>query len=163
MGRVRENATYEDLMKVPDIMVAELIEGELYAWPRPARPHARAASRLGMKIGSAFDIGETGPGGWWIVVEPELHFVRNVLVPDIAGWKRDRAGISRRRQMRDCARLGLRDPLAINGACRSREEASDLRARGSAVGLDHRSGRADARSETLDEWSVSRRCAPRRR
>jgi len=90
MGRVRENATYEDLMKVPDIMVAELIEGELYAWPRPARPHARAASPLGMKIGSAFDIGETGPGGWWIVVEPELHFVRNVRVPDIAGWKRDR-------------------------------------------------------------------------
>jgi Uma2 family endonuclease len=90
MGRVRGNATYEDLIQVPDIMVAELIDGELYAWPRPARPHARAASRLGMKIGSAFDLGETGPGGWWIIVEPELHFARNVLVPDIGGWKRDR-------------------------------------------------------------------------
>ena len=90
MARVRENATYEDLIKVPDIMVAELIEGELYAWPRPARSHARAASRLGMIIGPPYDLGQGGPGGWWIVVEPELHFGRNVLVPDLGGWKRDR-------------------------------------------------------------------------
>jgi len=90
MGRVRENATYEDLVKVPDIMVAELIEGELYAWPRPARPHARAASRLNMIIGPPYDLGDGGPGGWWIVYEPELHIGRNVLVPDIAGWRRDR-------------------------------------------------------------------------
>ena len=90
MGRVRENATYEDLIKVPDIMVAELIDGELYAWPRPAKPHARAASRLGMKIGSAFDLAEGGPGGWWIVFEPELHLGRNVVVPDIGGWRKER-------------------------------------------------------------------------
>jgi len=90
MARVRQNATYEDLIRVPDTMVAELIDGELYAWPRPARPHAKAAARLGMKVGSAFDLGETGPGGWWIVDEPELHFGRNVLVPDLGGWRRDR-------------------------------------------------------------------------
>ncbi|MGZ5444798.1 MAG: hypothetical protein ACXW5J_24235 [Thermoanaerobaculia bacterium] len=41
-ARVREEATYEDLLKVPENMVAELIEGELYASPRPAGPHTNA-------------------------------------------------------------------------------------------------------------------------
>ncbi|MCA1733789.1 MAG: Uma2 family endonuclease, partial [Acidobacteria bacterium] len=37
-----------------------------------------------------FHWGRSGPGGWWIWFEPELHFGGNVLVPDIAGWKRER-------------------------------------------------------------------------
>ena len=88
--RVRENATYADLIKVPDTMVAEIIEGELYAWPRPAGPHARFASAVSMDIGSAYDRGRGGPGGWWILFEPELHLGRHVIVPDLAGWRRER-------------------------------------------------------------------------
>ncbi|HUR81750.1 MAG TPA: Uma2 family endonuclease [Thermoanaerobaculia bacterium] len=87
---VREHATYEDLMKVPDNMVAELIEGELYASPRPAGPHSRASSRLGFVLGPPFDLARGGPGGWWILDEPELHLGHNVLVPDLAGWRRER-------------------------------------------------------------------------
>jgi Uma2 family endonuclease len=89
-ARLREHATYEDLVNVPENMVAELIEGELYASPRPAGPHTRAASALGFVLGPPFHFGNGGPGGWWILDEPELHFDRNVLVPDLAGWRKER-------------------------------------------------------------------------
>ena len=89
-ARVREHATYEDLLQVPDNMVAELIEGELYVSPRPAGAHTNAASALGFFLGPPFHFGRGGPGGWWIFDEPELHFGRNVLVPDLAGWRRER-------------------------------------------------------------------------
>lgn len=41
-------ATYEDLEKVPDIMVAEIVDGELHASPRPAQRHASVTSSLGV-------------------------------------------------------------------------------------------------------------------
>ena len=87
---VQRPATYDDLLRVPDHLVAEIIDGELYTNPRPAMPHARATSSLGAIISSAFDLGTQGPGGWWILDEPELHFSDDVLVPDIAGWRRER-------------------------------------------------------------------------
>jgi Uma2 family endonuclease len=31
-----------------------------------------------------------GPGGWWILDEPELHLGEQVVVPDLAGWRRER-------------------------------------------------------------------------
>jgi Uma2 family endonuclease len=45
-----------------------------------------------MQIGTPYYHGLGGPGGWWIVDEPEIHFVRDVevLVPDVAGWRRKR-------------------------------------------------------------------------
>ena len=66
-------ATYEDLMKVPDTMVAEIVDAELYATPRPALPHAHVTSALGVLIGGPYHHGRGGPGGWWILDEPELH------------------------------------------------------------------------------------------
>src|SRR5258706_15825319 len=86
----RKRATYDDLVKVPENMVAELIDGDLYAWPRPAGPHARFSSALGMDIGPPYDRGKGGPGGWWILYEPELHLGPNIVVPDLAGWRRER-------------------------------------------------------------------------
>lgn len=83
-------ATYEDLERVPDIMVAEIVDGELHATPRPALRHAVAGSSLGVLIGAPYHHGRGGPGGWWILDEPELHFGKNVLVPDVAGWRRER-------------------------------------------------------------------------
>jgi len=83
-------ATYEDLVKLPDNLVAEIIGGELHASPRPAPPHARAGSTLGVVLGGPFDFGRGGPGGWWLFDEPELHLGADVLVPDLAGWKRER-------------------------------------------------------------------------
>src|SRR5689334_13485964 len=86
----QRRATYEDLLAVPDHLVAELIHGVLHTYPRPALPHARAASRLGMDLGGPFDRGRGGPGGWIILDEPELHLHGDVLVPDLAGWRRER-------------------------------------------------------------------------
>ena len=78
------------LLKVPDIMVAEIVDGELHAMPRPAPRHAHAWSILTVLIGEPYDQGHGGPGGWWILGEPELHLGGNVLVPDMAGWRRAR-------------------------------------------------------------------------
>lgn len=86
-------ATYEDLLKVPDHLVAEIVDGELFTSPRPASRHARASSILGSEITQKFDRGDGGPGGWWIVDEPELHLGSDVLVPDIAGWRKERMPI----------------------------------------------------------------------
>jgi len=83
-------ATYEDLVKLPDNLVAEIVDGELHATPRPAIGHSRAGSSLGIAIGGPYDHGHEGPGGWWILDEPELHVSGDVLVPDLAGWRRTR-------------------------------------------------------------------------
>src|SRR5689334_23969310 len=84
-------ATVADLSRVPEHLVGELLAGELFATPRPAPRHARAASALGFEL-SPFDrgTGGPGPGGWIILDEPELHLGADVLVPDLAGWHRDR-------------------------------------------------------------------------
>lgn len=87
---MRQPATYEDLLKVPEHMVAEIIDGELITSPRPAFRHARATGRLYSQVAGLFDEGDGGPGGWWIVIEPELHLRRDILVPDIAGWRKER-------------------------------------------------------------------------
>lgn len=92
-ARARERATYQDLLRAPEDRIAELIDGELYTWPRPGGPHIVALSHLGMRLGPPFAFGEGGPGGWWILMEPEVHFGRNVTVPDLAGWRRERMPI----------------------------------------------------------------------
>jgi len=83
-------ATYEDLMKVPDSCVAEIVDGELHSTPRPAPRHATVGAVLGGRLVQPYHEGRGGPGGWWILYEPELHVGRNVLVPDWAGWRRAR-------------------------------------------------------------------------
>lgn len=83
-------ATYEDLLTVPDHLVAEILNGVLITHPRPAARHARAASRLGAELDGPFDRGRNGPGGWLLLDEPELHLHGDVLVPDLAGWRRER-------------------------------------------------------------------------
>jgi Uma2 family endonuclease len=86
----RKPASYADLEALPDNLVGEIIAGTLYASPRPAMPHTLASSRLGSELGGPFDRGRGGPGGWFILDEPELHFGEDVLVPDVAGWRRER-------------------------------------------------------------------------
>ena len=87
---LKKDATYADLCAVPDNFVAEILGGELYASPRPASPHGHAAGALFLTLGGPFQTGENGPGGWWFHPEPELHFGSDVVVPDIAGWRRER-------------------------------------------------------------------------
>lgn len=86
----KRRATYEDLLAVPNNRVAEIINGQLVTQPRPASRHARAASSLGGELYGPFDRGKGGPGGWILLDEPELHLDGDVLVPDLAGWRRAR-------------------------------------------------------------------------
>jgi Uma2 family endonuclease len=89
-GPAHRRATYDDLRQVPDHLVGEIIDGTLVMSPRPALPHARATSSLGGELYGPFDRGRGGPGGWIILDEPELHLHGDVLVPDIAAWRRER-------------------------------------------------------------------------
>jgi Uma2 family endonuclease len=89
---LKRRATYADLLKVPDRFVAEIIHGKLYTTPRPAPRHARAETSLAAALFGPFENGLGGPGGWWILIEPELHLLGGdeVLVPDLAGWRTER-------------------------------------------------------------------------
>jgi Uma2 family endonuclease len=88
--RTRRPATYDDLLTVPSHRVAEILDGDLYVSPRPAPRHADASSGLGGALRGPFDRGRGGPGGWRILDEPELHLAADVVVPDLAGWRRVR-------------------------------------------------------------------------
>jgi len=83
---------YETLATLHESYTGEIIDGQLHATPRPAPRHAVAASGLLANVHRPFHRGRDGPGGWWIVVEPEVHFIpqRELSVPDIAGWRRER-------------------------------------------------------------------------
>jgi Uma2 family endonuclease len=87
-----KRATYADLKSVPENRVAEILFGVLYTGPRPAIPHALAASVLGDELGPPFHRGRGGPGGWVILDEPELHLGSepDIIVPDLAAWRRAR-------------------------------------------------------------------------
>lgn len=87
---MHQPATYADLLKVPEHLVAEIVEGELFTSPRPAFRHAAAMIGLSSQLWGLFQRGNGGPGGWWILTEPELHLAGDVLVPDIAGWRKER-------------------------------------------------------------------------
>jgi Uma2 family endonuclease len=85
--------SYQDILDLPENMVGEILGGELVVSPRPSGPNTLAASSLGFEIGGPYHVGgNRGPGGWWILDEPELEFERdrNHVVPDLAGWRRER-------------------------------------------------------------------------
>jgi Uma2 family endonuclease len=83
-------ATYQDLLDLPENVVGEILAGRLHTHPRPAPRHAYAYSALGHMLGAPFSLGRGGPGGWWILDEPEVHLGGDVVVPDLAGWRRER-------------------------------------------------------------------------
>ncbi len=86
----KRGATYDDVLAAPENAVAEVLFGVLHTHPRPAARHTRASSRLGTELGGPFDRGRGGPGGWVLLDEPELHLGADILVPDLAGWRRER-------------------------------------------------------------------------
>jgi hypothetical protein len=84
-GLGKKAATYDDVFRVPDHQVAEILDGELHVSPRPALRHAHVSSVLGVETGGPYHRGRGGPGGWWIPDGPELHLLADVVVPDLAG------------------------------------------------------------------------------
>ena len=83
-------AAYEDLLRLPEHVVGEIVDGEVVVSPRPAPAHALASSVIGGELTGPFHRGRGGPGGWVILFEPEIHLGQHVLVPDLAGWRRER-------------------------------------------------------------------------
>lgn len=83
--------TYADIERLPPGVNGEILGGELVASPRPAGPHATAASRLQSLLGPPYDLGLGGPGGWVILFEPELSLdvdpAFDPVIPDLAGWR----------------------------------------------------------------------------
>ncbi|WP_437525231.1 Uma2 family endonuclease [Sorangium sp. So ce726] len=173
MGQPAEKqrrATYADLEAAPPNKVAELIRGVLHVLPRPAPRHANASSVLGIKIGGPFGLGDGGPGGWWILDEPELHFPDpdapgeiDALVPDLAGWRRERmpelpqtahfalapdwicevlspstASVDREEKMPIYAREGVRHAWLVDPIARTLEVLSLVSGRGWGPAAVHR-------------------------
>lgn len=83
-------ATFDDIQRLPEHVVAEIFGGRLVTRPLPAPRHARAASALGIKVGGAYEVGGCGPGGRWILDRSEIHIGEDILVPDLAGWRCER-------------------------------------------------------------------------
>ena len=88
----RLQTLYEAVEALPAGVTGEVIDGQLYAHPRPSARHGFSASNLGADLINPYSRGRGGPGGWWIIVEPEVHFVRDreLCVPDLGGWTRSR-------------------------------------------------------------------------
>lgn len=87
---MKKSEAYQHILALPESQVGEFIAGALVVSPPPSSRHGLAAGTLGMDLGSAFQRGRGGPGGWWILPEPELHLGEDVLVPDQAGWRTNR-------------------------------------------------------------------------
>ncbi|MDR3570472.1 MAG: Uma2 family endonuclease [Syntrophobacteraceae bacterium] len=86
----KKNATYEDLFTIPENTTGEIINGELFVTPRPSRKHTYSTSVLNSRIGPPYQFAEGGgPGSWIIIVAPEIKLGENILVPDLAGWKKE--------------------------------------------------------------------------
>jgi Uma2 family endonuclease len=86
----RARATAADLQTLPDNVVGEIVHGVLETHPRPAPRHAAGAGELNFELLGPFRRGIGGPGGWIILPEPQLHLGLDVLVPDLAAWRRER-------------------------------------------------------------------------
>jgi Uma2 family endonuclease len=91
MNRSAERpATYQDLFSLPNHVIGEILNGQLVTQPRPGPRHALATSVISNELVGPYHRGRGGPGGWWILYEPEIHLAADVLVPDLAGWRRER-------------------------------------------------------------------------
>lgn len=89
----KKKAIHEDILNLPDNVVGEIVNGELFVSPRPSGPNIYAASSLCEELIGPFSKGKSGgPGGWWILVEPEIEFKKDTqhFVPDLAGWRKER-------------------------------------------------------------------------
>lgn len=87
-----KKSLYEYLLALPESVTGEILLGQLYAHPRPGGRHILAASSINAEVSGPYQRGRGGPGGWWILVEPEVHLKPDteVVVPDIAAWRKER-------------------------------------------------------------------------
>lgn len=158
-GLAHIHSLYEALAALPEGVVGELLNGQLYTQPRPSGRHALVTSNLGADLINPFSRGRGGPGGWWIIDEPEIHFVRNteVLVPDIAGWRRERMSGPPDDQRFEVTPDWICEVLSPSTAGKDRELKMPLYARYGvryAWVIDPRERRLEAFALERGEWNV---------
>ncbi len=124
----------EGYRNAPAHLVAEIIDGELSLLPRPRVAHSIAASALGEELGPPFRRGRGGPGGWVILDEPELHLGPrpDVMVPDLAGWRRERLPAD--------FILETAATVAPDWCCEVLSPSTEKRDRGRKLAIYHREG-----------------------
>ncbi|APR83320.1 Hypothetical protein A7982_08669 [Minicystis rosea] len=139
----------------PENMVAEIIDGELFTMPRPRPRHARGAGRL-LRSLAPFDDDDGQPGGWVILIEPELRLgpKPDILGPDLAGWKRERFPEG---AFDDAAPAFLTVPP--DWVCEVLSESTESIDRGRKMRIYRREGvrhlwLLDPRSTTLEVWRL---------
>lgn len=86
----KELTSYEALYNIPENMIGEILSGELIVTPRPAARHMHVTTILGEEIGPPYRRGRGGPGGWIFLIEVEIKLGEDIVVPDLAGWRRER-------------------------------------------------------------------------
>jgi len=88
----RRPATWEDLLATPeDGLKYEILGGTLEALPSPLPGHRFAQGVLVSELHAPFFGGRGGPGGWWILIEPDIFLgVNDIVSPDLVGWRRER-------------------------------------------------------------------------
>ncbi|AGC48490.1 hypothetical protein MYSTI_07218 [Myxococcus stipitatus DSM 14675] len=92
-------ATLADIEALPEGVVGEIIEGALYTHARPDGGHVYLGLRLFGELDGPFQLGNPGPGGWWLMVEPGVRAAGSPeFVPDLAGWRRERVATLPERQ-----------------------------------------------------------------
>ena len=148
-GPYKRNATLADIEALPEGKVGELIDGDLYICGRPRSPHARALSSVSRQV----DDDDDGPNGWVILPEVEIWFGKNrknLLVPDISGWRRTRMP-----EMPDVPRFDLAPDWVCE--CLSPSTARHDKGRKREIYAKHKVGHIwylDAELKTLDVYTL---------
>lgn len=144
--------------QAPSHLVAEVLDGELFTRPRPRPSHARGAGRL-LRTLAPFDDDDGSPGGWVILIEPELRLGPrpDILDPDLAGWRRERFPEG---AFDDEAPAFL--SVAPDWVCEVLSESTESIDRGRKMRIYRREGVGhvwllDPRSSTLEVWRLEDR------
>ncbi|HEX4382293.1 MAG TPA: Uma2 family endonuclease [Myxococcales bacterium] len=82
----KHGATYDDLLRAPADKIAEILDGKLVLTPIPPLECSYVTGCI---------IGDLGPLhsrelGWRFILRVEFHLRDDIVVPDLAGWRRTR-------------------------------------------------------------------------
>lgn len=118
---------WQDVLAAPEDLKAEVLAGELFTMPRPHPRHGWVQAVLSSDLTAPFGQGRGGPGGWWILIEPDVLFgPHDIVSPDLVGWRRDRVPAFPDEQPISIRPDWICEVLSPRTASRDRTSKSDL-------------------------------------
>lgn len=118
---------WEDILAAPEGLKSEVLGGELFTMPRPHPRHGAIQALLSAEIAGPFHLGRGGPGGWWILIEPDVFFgPHDIVAPDLVGWRRERVPVFPDEQPISIRPDWICEVLSPRTARRDRTGKSDL-------------------------------------